>query len=214
MVPQTSAYAAELEVVLPAGLPNRAAVIDLTSRHLHRIAEINQFLNLTRVVEPREAALKHVLDSLLPWERVAGHATVLDIGTGAGFPGIPLAAAFPEQRFALVESIKKKANFVSDTVRELGLTNVEVLPERAEEVLRTRRFSLTLARAVAPLPKFLQLLRPVLRNCGTVLLYKGPDAEQEIAEAAAELKKCRLTAEVLRYELPMGAGSRTLIQLG
>lgn len=199
--------------MLPAGLPNRAAVVDLTSRHLHRIAGINPFLNLTRVIDPHEAALKHVLDSLLPWERVAGHATVLDIGTGAGFPGIPLAAAFPQQHFVLTESIKKKANFVGETVRELGLANVEVIAARAEDLLRARRFSLTLARAVAPLPKFLALLRPVVNRCGTLLLYKGPDAEEEIREAAAELKKCRLSAEVVRYVLPEGAGSRTLIQL-
>jgi len=212
-MPQAALYQAELAALLPQDIPHRPRVISVCSSHLSRIAGINPLMNLTRVVAPHEAALKHVLDSLLPWRELEGQESVLDLGTGPGFPGIPLAAAFPETRFTLAESTRKKAQFVDDRVDALHLDNVRVLPDRGEDVLRTRRFSATVARAVAPLPRLLKLLGPHIAHCGKLLLYKGPDAEAELAEAAPELKRLKLSSRILRYELPFEAGSRTLIEL-
>jgi 16S rRNA (guanine527-N7)-methyltransferase len=212
-MPDAIAYEIELATVLPEDLPNRQRVISVCAAHLGRISEINPFMNLTRVVDPREAALKHVLDSLFPWRELEGADTVLDLGTGPGFPGIPLAAALPGSRFTLAESTKKKAQFVDDSADAVHLDNVKVLAERGEDILRTRRFSVTVARAVAPLPRLLKLLGPHVGNCGKLLLYKGPDAETELAEAAPEIRRLRLTPRILRYELPFGTGSRTMIEL-
>src|ERR1700675_1134174 len=101
-----------LDQVLPVDLPQRDIVVVKGARHLALIEEANRHFNLTRITGPREAAIKHVLDSVAPWRLFAGATHVLDAGTGAGFPGIPLALVLPEVRFTLSESTQKKARFV------------------------------------------------------------------------------------------------------
>jgi 16S rRNA (guanine527-N7)-methyltransferase len=195
----------ELQRVLPGDLPNREAVIEGTARHLALIVEANKVLNLTRITHPREAAIKHVLDSVMPWRLFLGARHVLDAGTGAGFPGIPLALVLPETRFTLAESIQKKARFVESVLSELKLPNVEVTPRRAEELTG---IGLITARALAPISRVLSLFRPALKAGARILLYKGPDAEQEIAEAP----KIRVRMEVvMRYDLPDSLGTRTIV---
>src|SRR3981189_3785117 len=100
-------FEAELANVLPPDLPHIAEVIAKGARHLRVIAQTNEHLNLTRITTPREAAIKHVLDSVIPWRLFAEASHVLDAGTGAGFPGIPLSLVFPEKQFTLSESIQK-----------------------------------------------------------------------------------------------------------
>jgi 16S rRNA (guanine527-N7)-methyltransferase len=200
----------ELNSVLPADLPHRESVVHGAARHLALIVEANKYLHLTRIVSPREAAIKHVLDSVAPWRLFADARHVLDAGTGAGFPGIPLALVLPETRFTLAESIQKKARFVESALGELKLPNVEITPRRAEEL----EAEVITARALAPLPRVLALFRPALKAGARLLLYKGPDAEQEIAEAAAEARKLRARMEVvMRYDLPDSLGTRTIVQI-
>lgn len=204
----------ELQQVLPPDLPHRDELVAKASGHLHRIEETNQHFNLTRILSPREAAVKHVLDSVLPWRLFADAGTVLDAGTGAGFPGLPLAVVLPDVRFVLVESTQKKAAFVDATARALQLTNVEVLPVRAEDLLKEAHFDIITARAVAPLSRAAGLFGPSLRKGGRALLYKGPDAEQEIEEAAQEARKRKVRMTVVsRYELPDGLGARCVVQM-
>ena len=200
--------------MLPADLPNRQAAVEKCAEHLALIVEANQYLNLTRIVSPREAAIKHVLDSVIPWALFAGAKRVLDAGTGAGFPGIPLAIVLPDVKFTLSESIQKKARFVESALAKLELPNVTVTSQRAEEITRNGGVDIITARALAPLPKALGLFGPALRKGTQALLYKGPDTDQEIAEAEKELKKLHLQADVvLRYDLPDALGTRTIIQL-
>jgi 16S rRNA (guanine527-N7)-methyltransferase len=204
----------ELNRVLPADLPNREVVVKQAARHLELIEEANQYLNLTRITSPVEAAVKHVLDSVLPWRLFAGARHVLDAGTGAGFPGIPLALVLPDTRFMLSESIKKKARFVESAVAALEVPNVTVDPRRAEELTREGRVDIITARALAPLSRALEFFGPALKRGVRVLLYKGPDVDQEIAEAQRESKKLRVQAGVaMRYELPDGMGSRTILEV-
>lgn len=203
-----------LKRVLPADLPHRENVIQAAARHLALIVEANQFLNLTRITDPREAAVKHVLDSVMPWRLFLNARHVLDAGTGAGFPGIPLALVLPETRFTLAESIQKKARFVSSALDELKLPNVEISPRRAEDSAGELKADVITARALAPIPRVLALFRPALRGGARMLLYKGPDAEQEIAEATSEARKMRARMEiVMRYDLPDSMGSRTVVQI-
>jgi 16S rRNA (guanine527-N7)-methyltransferase len=205
-------FSADLETLLPRDLPNREQVIWQASAHLELIVEANKSFNLTRITSPREAAIKHVLDSVLPWRLFADAGHVLDAGTGAGYPGIPLALVLPQVRFTLSESVGKKARFVEYAVRSLEIPNVQVKPIRAEEILRFDRADLVTARAVAPVGRAASLFAPALRLGATALLYKGPEAASEITEAAAELRRWNLSCRIVTtYDLPDGLGSRTIV---
>jgi 16S rRNA (guanine527-N7)-methyltransferase len=209
-------FAGELAALLPQDLPHRDDVIARASRHLDLIVEANQQFNLTRITGVRDAAIKHVLDSVLPWRHFAGAYRVLDAGSGAGFPGIPLALVLPEVKFVLAESVGKKARFIEAAVKDLGLANVTVEPRRAEECLigLARPGVIVTARAVAPLTRAVPLFAPAMKRGVRALLYKGPDSEAEITEAAQELRRARAEAKVLdRYELPDSLGTRTMVEL-
>jgi 16S rRNA (guanine527-N7)-methyltransferase len=205
----------ELNRVLPADLPHREVVVVRGARHLALIAEANQYMNLTRITSAREAAIKHVLDSVLPWRLFAGLKHVLDAGTGAGFPGIPLALVLPDTRFTLAESIQKKARFVESAIAALELPNTIVVPRRAEELTREIRPDVITARALAPLARTVELFGPAFKRGARGLLYKGPDVDQEIAEAARGAEKLRLRIELaMRFDLPEAMGSRSIVEIG
>jgi 16S rRNA (guanine527-N7)-methyltransferase len=204
----------ELQQVLPADLPRRDFVIAKAAEHLTLIEGTNHQFNLTRITSPREAAIKHILDSVMPWELFAEAKHVLDAGTGAGFPGIPLALLLPSVRFTLAESIQKKARFVESTVETLDLQNVDVSIQRAEELLRQSRADIITARALAPISRALQLFGPAVRAGARVLLYKGPDAGREIADSEGEAAKRRVRMRlIMRYDLPEDLGVRTIVEL-
>ena len=200
----------ELARVLPLDIPHRERLIEKAARHLTLVASANEYMNLTRIIDPRQAAIKHVYDSVAPWRHFCGVKNVLDAGTGAGFPGIPLSLVLPDVRFTLTESVHKKARFVDSVVDALDLPNVHVVAEPAEEWTATRHPEIITARAMAPLPRILDLFGDALRQGTRLILYKGPEVEAELEEA----NKRRVTADVLcRYELPDGLGTRTLLQI-
>jgi len=204
----------ELELRLPSDLPHREAVIEGAARHLELIEATNRQFNLTRITSPSDAVIKHVLDSVLPWRLFREARHVLDAGSGAGFPGIPLSLALPQVRFTLAESVQKKARFIQSAVEALGLRNVEVLPVRAEDYLKSASPDILTARAVAPVERAVALFGAAMRKGTRLLLYKGPDADAEIGDAARELIKARARASVaMRYELPEGLGSRTVVEV-
>lgn len=199
---------------MPSDLPHREAVITHSARHLELIVETNQQFNLTRILNPREAAIKHVLDSVLPWRYFTESRHILDAGTGAGFPGIALALVLPGTHFTLAESTGKKARFVADTVAALGLANVTVENARAEELLRTLHPDTITGRALAPLDRACVLFGPAIRSGARALLYKGPDAEAEIAAALNAAQKFRFHLRIAaRYDLPDSLGARTLVEM-
>ncbi len=203
-------FAPELTRTLPADIPQRDRLIANAARHLHLIAEANEYMNLTRITDAREAAIKHVYDSVLPWQHFADARRVMDVGTGAGFPGIPLAIVLPQTRFALVESVAKKARFLDTALEALDVPNATVFPQRAEELIASQKPDVITARAVAPMSRLMDLFGKFVKNGTRLLLYKGPDVEAELAEAVSR----RMQAVVLsRYVLPDGMGERTLIEL-
>ena len=207
-------FSEELESLLPDDVPHREEIIGKCARHLDLIVEANQHFNLTRITDAREAAIKHVVDSVMPWRLFVSAASILDAGTGAGFPGIPLAIALPTVDFTLCESVGKKARFVESTVKYLGLANVNVLARRAEEILKMKRVDLITARAVAPVSRALDLFFPALKQGSRVILYKGRDAEAEVREAEPALRQRRVSARIVdRYELPDSLGSRAMVEM-
>jgi 16S rRNA (guanine527-N7)-methyltransferase len=213
-------FAEELTSVLHDDIPRYSELITKAALHLERIVEANQSFNLTRIISTREAVIKHVLDSVLPWKLFAGATHILDAGTGAGFPGIPLAIVLLDIRFILSESVGKKARFVEAAVAELGLANIEVRAVRAEEILlkssRPPGSTLILTgRAIAPVSKAAALFAPGLRQKNTrALFYKGPGLTHELAEAAPILKRHKLRYTVLdTYQLPDQLGSRSILEI-
>lgn len=152
-------------------------------------------LSLTSVTDPKEAEDVHLRDSLsaLALEPVRTSASAVDIGSGAGYPGIPLAMALPETRFTLVDSVGKKARFAGEAAVELGLGNVEAVAARSEELAAGRgreAFDLALARAVAPLSALAELASPLLKEGGVLVAWKGarePEEEQRLEALAGRL---------------------------
>ena len=157
----------------------------------------NRRANLTAITDPVEVQVRHHLDSLtallaIPeWRK---GLRVVDLGAGAGFPGVPLKIAFPGIRLTLVESVGKKTAFLRDAVKRLGIADVEVLTTRAEELARVEgyrgQFDVALARGVGAMPTLIEYALPLCKGHGRLLAWKGKDGPAEArasANALAEL---------------------------
>lgn len=130
---------------------------------------------------------RHILNSAVVAETVKAGDLVADVGSGAGLPGIPMAIALPEARFVLIEPMERRSTWMLEVIQELGLNNIEVRRDRAEEVLDLK-FDIVTARAVAALDKLLRLTVPLLKPGGSLIALKGSKAAEEI-EAARKLQK-------------------------
>lgn len=185
--------------------------IETLWRYYGRVIETNRQFNLTRIVEPRDFAVRHVLDSLavVAWAASVNHSisTVLDIGTGAGVPAVPLAIARPDWRITAIDGTAKKALFVQSCVVELRLTNVQCLHARAESRRALGPFDLAVLKAVGSLEPCLRLARPHVRFGGHAVMFKtasisveerddGNRSAREIGFAAPELFHYSLSASV------------------
>jgi 16S rRNA (guanine527-N7)-methyltransferase len=172
------------------------------ANYLDLLLETNKQFNLTGIKEPEEAWTKHILDSLslIPTLVKEGVQHVVDVGSGGGLPGIPLAITLPDVTFTLVETTRKKALFLSDAVEQLGLDNVTVIAERAEN-LSTKDGGFrgiadaVIARAVGPLNVLLELTIPFAKIDGVVLAIKGERAPIEVEEARKALHVLKAEVE-------------------
>src|SRR5215212_2439778 len=177
-----------------AGVALSPAQHDLLSRYLDLLLAANATMNLTRITDRAAAELHHVADSLtlLPFLPPGPHS-LADVGTGGGVPGIPLAIARPDAQVLLIESTKKKAAFLRSAVEQLGLTNVAVNDERAEDVGQSKehreRYDVVVARAVAALAWLAEWCLPLARaRGGKVLAMKGAKAAEELPAAVKAIK--------------------------
>lgn len=181
--------------VAELGITFDADDLEMLGRYLAILLETSKTFNLTAIKDPDEAWTRHLLDalSLLPYIASADARTIIDVGSGGGLPGIPLAIALPDVHVTLLEATGKKARFLSDTATTLGLPNVEVLNERAETVgcdpTYRESFDIVVSRAVGRLPVLLELTVPLARIEGHVLAIKGEQATAEVEEARVALYK-------------------------
>jgi 16S rRNA (guanine527-N7)-methyltransferase len=163
-------------------------------RYIALLLDANTRFNLTAITNVEEVWTRHVLDSLtlVPMIVSLDALNVIDIGSGGGLPGIPLAIVLPEVQFTLLEATGKKARFLQDTARQLQLSNVTVICDRAETVGQDHKqyretFDIAIARAVGKLPVLLELTVPFAKVGGHVLAMKGERAPEEIIEARQAL---------------------------
>jgi 16S rRNA (guanine527-N7)-methyltransferase len=168
----------------------------------------NRTFNLTALRTPAEMVTGHLLDSLAVLPHLPPGA-LLDVGTGAGFPGLPLAIARPDARHVLLDSNLKKTRFVQHAALELGLANVEVIRARAEDFRPQAPFPVVMARAFAPLPRLLRLLGHLCAPGGRVLALKGPAAEAELADLPTDFEH----VETVALAAQTGRAHRTLVVL-
>jgi len=170
----------------------------------------NEQLNLTAIREPKGIRVKHFLDSLTilrAWERTYPPKKLIDIGTGAGFPGLVLKLVWPSTQVTLVESVKKKADFCHHMVEKLMLDGVTILSERAEVVgqdeAHRQNYDLAVARAVARMPILMEYLLPLVRHNGKALAMKGESAPAETHAASHAIQILGGKLQKLVYiELP------------
>ena len=198
------------------------AQLDQFRRFRDLLLDVNSRVNLTAITDPAEVVTRHFLDSLTCLLAVAPDQRtqplrLLDVGSGAGFPGIPLAIAFPAWHVTSLEATGKKARFQQEAVAALGLTNVTVLTGRAEELARNPeyrgKYDLVTARAVAALPTLLEYCCPCARVGGQVIAPKKGDVEDEIAAGAkaAPLLGAQLLAPILVTIPPLADGRVLLV---
>lgn len=147
---------------------------------LDELTRWNKTYNLTAITSHEQMLTHHLLDSLAIHADLVGER-IADVGTGAGFPGLPLAVVQPARRFTLIDSNGKKIRFVAHAARSLGLANVEALQARVEELAPAQAFDTVVARAFASLPLLLQRVAPLIGPATRVLAMKGKRPDQELA---------------------------------
>lgn len=209
--PPIPPLSAEIQRALrECGLEPTSEQADRLRDHALAVLEANAVTNLTRITEPQEFLRLHIVDSLLPLTYLdLTHGRVLDIGSGAGFPGIPLAVMGCQ--VSLCETRKKKAAYLARWVDELELT-ADVVADRAEELAASGvRYDWVIMRAVSALPSLLELASPLLRTGGRLVAMKGPRTAEEETRAGNVGPLVGMTpATAFEYSLPRGDERRTL----
>jgi len=190
------------------GIPLSSAQAGQLLRLLDELDDWNQRMNLTAIRERSQQITKHLLDSLAVHSYLRGDR-VADIGTGAGFPGLPLAVALPQHRFTLLDSTAKKLKFVEHAAQTLGLDNVQTVHTRAESYRPKERFDCVLSRAVGPIETFVKGSGHLCVGGGRLLAMKGRYPTDELTHIPSGWK----LAEVYRLNVPGLDEQRHLVEL-
>ncbi len=217
------------ELVITAAARLGVAVDPAQAARMGRMAvelfDWNRRVNLTAITDPRQVALKHFVDSLAAADQFAAGARILDLGTGAGFPGIPLKILRPDLHLTLIDGVRKKISFVSHVIRVLGLDRIEAHHVRLEVLARKAApplFDAVVCRGVAALSRWVPTAAVLLCDGGRILAYKGPQADTEItalAPAPGHSAEFRIVGgrlmrvSVHTYSLPFTGDGRTLVRL-
>jgi 16S rRNA (guanine527-N7)-methyltransferase len=199
--------------VQSAGLSLTEKQQELFLSYMLELLEWNRSINLTRIVEPRSIAIKHFLDSMLVARYIEpSNKNIADIGSGAGFPGIPLAILAPDCRIVLIESARKKTSFLKNIIRALQLNNVEVFNGRAQAFPHPATFDIAISRAFASLSDFAAIAERLIKPQGSIVCMKGPLPMDEI-EALKNQGNRGFELVTHSYCLPRQDGTRSLVLL-
>jgi 16S rRNA (guanine527-N7)-methyltransferase len=196
-------------IALPAGAAGKLVL------HAAEMLRWNRSIRLTAIVRPDEVAVKHILDSLLLLRFAPFGGSLLDFGSGAGYPGIPLGIALPDLRVVLLEASAKKCAFLAEAVRKLSLGNVEVVHGRlggSPPPPPLGPFEQIATRATLPPAEAAALLLPLLAPGGRLLLMTGP-GRRGGAGVRLPLPEGAAPGRRLRFSLPLGMGSREILEL-
>jgi 16S rRNA (guanine527-N7)-methyltransferase len=194
---------------LPAlGIPADDRLVASFARFLALLAQWNENINLTAIREPAAMVPLHILDSLTARPFLKGER-IVDVGCGAGLPGLPLAMLEPGRHFTLVDGTLKKIRFVQAAIAELGLTNAEAVHERIEHHQPPGNFDTAISRALAPLPEFVRQAGGAVGRGGQLLAMKGKVPEDEIAALPAGWR----AAEVAKVTVPGLEAERHIIRV-
>lgn len=178
-------------------LPNEAQ--DKISRYLDLLQKWNKAYNLTAIRDPEDMLIKHIEDSLAVIPYIKG-SKIIDIGTGAGLPGIPLAIALPHLHFTLLDSNGKKIRFLTQVVSELAIKNTEIIQERVEDYQNANGFQTIISRAFASLDDFVDKTQHLLAEDGQILAMKAKVLPEELKNVSAHAKVCPLEIPGLKEQ--------------
>ncbi|MEN6636640.1 MAG: 16S rRNA (guanine(527)-N(7))-methyltransferase RsmG [Clostridiaceae bacterium] len=201
------------QILSPLRPDLKAAQLQQFETYYAMLADWNTRVNLTAITEPEDVAKKHFLDSLAAAPYLKPNASVADVGTGAGFPGLPLLILRPDLRATLIDSLQKRLVFLDAVLKELKLT-AELVHARAEDAGQNpkyrEKFDVALTRAVSALPVLCELTLPLVKVGGVSIAYKG-DSVEELAASKNALSVLHATAE--RVVIPADYGARELVIL-
>lgn len=160
--------------------------------YMNLLLEWNEKINLTAITDPNEVILKHFMDSLTINKYIKENSTLADVGTGAGFPGIPLKILRPDLKITLVDSLNKRINFLNEVINKLNLVNIETVHSRIEDFGKDKKyresFDFVTARAVANLAVLSEYLLPIAKVGGQCVCMKGSSVEEELSNGKNAIK--------------------------
>ncbi len=184
---------------------------ELFAAHAEELLHWNNTINLTTLTDPFEVAVKHFVDSLAPAKKISPGAALLDIGSGGGFPGIPLKVVIPSLSVTLIDASRKKVNFLQHVIRTLKLEGIEALHIRAEDLAGDpaylKHFEIITSRALTDLQSFIRQARPLLAVNGQMIALKGKMDQTEVESVRASI----LAVET--YMLPFTNSKRSIFQI-
>lgn len=180
------------------------------------LLEWNEKINLTRITDEQEIILKHFVDSLTIQKYIKENTKIVDIGTGAGFPGIPLKIVNPDNEIALIDSLNKRIVFLNEIIEKCELKNISAIHARAEEIGHNKQYreqyDIVTSRAVAKLNVLLEYMMPLVKVGGKCICMKGPNIKEELTEAENAIKILGGQIEAVEeITLPDTDNERTII---
>ena len=185
-------------------IENSQELIEKFRIYMEGVLEWNEKVNLTTITDPDEFVIKHFIDSIIcaNYPEYINAVKIIDVGTGAGFPGIPLSIISPEKEFILMDSLNKRLKIIDELCQRADIKNVVTLHARAEELAKNKahreRYDLCVSRAVANMAVLAEYCLPFIKVGGFLMAYKGPEAENEVREAEHALYLLGGRAEEIR----------------